>query len=149
VAGIFTVYSPSDIEIEGDITYAKDPRDTVMSRDFLALISSRDIRVSNTQVTGGGDLHIQAALFARRRFIIESVEFAKVGSLIILGSLTAGTILETEPRYATQLDYDKRFEYLRPASFPMTRRYEVDTWDQDWQEVESPGVTPAGLASAE
>ena len=37
---------------------------------------------------------------------------------MILGSLTAGTILETEPRYATNLDYDKRFEYLRPANFP-------------------------------
>ena len=37
---------------------------------------------------------------------------------MILGSLTAGTILETEPRYATKLDYDKRFEYLRPGEFP-------------------------------
>lgn len=145
VAGIFTVYSPSDIEIEGDITYAKDPRHTVLSRDFLALISSRDIRVSNTQVTGVGDLHIQAALFARRTFIIESVDRGKVGKLVILGSLTAGTIQETEPRYATQMDFDKRFEYLRPASFPMTRRYEVDSWEQDWQEVEGANATPAGL----
>ena len=54
-----------------------------------------------------------------------------------------------EPRYATKMDFDKRFEYLRPASFPMTRRYEVDSWDQDWQEVEGAGVTPAGLALAE
>jgi len=149
VSGIFTVYSPNDIEIEGDIVYAKDPRDTVMSRDFLALISSRDIRVANTQVTGIGDLHIQAALFARRTFIIESVDRGKVGKLIILGSLTAGTIQETEPRYATKLDYDKRFEYLRPASFPMTRRYEVDSWDQDWREVEGASITPTGLAHAE
>jgi hypothetical protein len=41
----------------------------------------------------------------------------------------------TEPRYATKIDFDKRFEYLRPASFPMTRRYEVESWDQDWEEV--------------
>ncbi len=136
VSGIFTLYSPDDIEIEGDLTYAKDPRETVISRDFLALISGRDIRVSGNEITGTGDLHIQAALFARRRFIIESVDHGKTGRLMILGSLTAGTILETEPRYATQLDYDKRFEYLRPASFPMTRRYEVDSWDQGWEEVE-------------
>jgi hypothetical protein len=64
------------------------------------------------------------------------VDRGKVGKLLILGSLTAGTIEETEPRYATKLDYDKRFEYLRPANFPMTRRYEVDSWDQDWQEVQ-------------
>ncbi len=136
VAGIFTVYSPSDIEIEDDITYQDDPRAVVISRDFLALIAGRDIRVARTQVTGTGDLNIQAALFARRRFCIESADRGKIGRLNILGSLTAGTISETEPRYATKLDYDKRFEYLRPASFPMTRRYEVDSWDQDWQEVE-------------
>jgi len=149
VSGIFTVYSPDDIEIEGDITYAQDPRDTLISRDFLALISGHDIRVSGNEITGAGDLHIHAALFARRRFITESVDHGRTGRLMILGSLTAGTILETEPRYATKLDYDKRFEYLRPASFPMTRRYEVDSWDEGWQEVEGGEAqrTPADLAS--
>ena len=151
VCGIFTVYSPTDIEIEGDITYSRDPRDTLISRDFLALISGRDIRVAGTEITGTGDLHIHAALFARRIFRIESVDRGKVGRLMILGSLTAGTILETEPRYATKLDYDKRFEYLRPASFPMTRRYEVDSWDQDWEEVESHDALDSdpNLASSE
>jgi hypothetical protein len=151
VSGIFTVYSPSDIEIEDDIVYRKDPRDTVISRDFLALISGRDIRVARTQITGRGDLNIHAALFARRKFCIESADRGKIGRLNILGSVTAGTITETEPRYATKLDYDKRFEYLRPASFPMTRRYEVDSWDQDWQEVEADaGAQPGpGLARSE
>jgi hypothetical protein len=136
VAGIFTVYSPSDIEIEDDIVYLKDPRQTVVSRDYLALISGRDIRIASGEVTGPGDLTVHAALFARRRFYTESVEHSKPATMFIYGSLTAGTLLETEPRYATKLDYDKRFEYLRPASFPMTRRYEVDSWDQDWTEVE-------------
>jgi hypothetical protein len=150
VAGIFTVYSPTDIEIEDDLVYHQDPRDTVISRDFLALISGRDIRVARTQITGKGDLNIHAALFARRRFCIESPDRGKIGRLNILGSLTAGTILETEPRYATKLDYDKRFEYLRPASFPMTRRYEVDSWDQDWQEVEADAAAAEpGLARSE
>jgi len=150
VAGIFTVYTPSDIEIEDDLTYANDPRSTLLSRDFLALISGRDIRVARTQVTGTGDLNIHAALFARRRFAIESTQRGKVGVLKILGSVTAGTITETEPRYATKLDFDKRFEYLRPASFPMTRRYEVDSWDQDWEEVESHEAgSTQGLASSE
>jgi hypothetical protein len=151
VAGIFTVYSPTDIEIEDDIVYLKDPRDTVISRDFLALISGRDIRVARTQITGTGDLNIHAALFARRKFCIESADRGKIGRLNILGSLTAGTITETEPRYATKLDYDKRFEYLRPASFPMTRRYEVDSWDQGWEQVEGaeePAAQP-GLARSE
>lgn len=138
VSGIFTVYTPADIEIENDIVYAKDPRSVLISRDFLALIAGRDIKISSGRITGGGDLHIQAALFARQRFWIEAAANDRAGKLYILGSLTAGTLSETEPRYSTQLDYDKRFEFLRPASFPMTRRFEVDSWDEDWEEVEGP-----------
>jgi hypothetical protein len=151
VAGIFTVYSPTDIEIEGNLVYSKDPRDTLISRDFLALISGRDIRIAASHVTGKGDLNIHAALYAHRRFSVESVEKTRSGRLNILGSVTAGSISETEPRYATKLDYDKRFEYLRPASFPMTRRYEVESWDQDWESVEKPdnGAAAAGLARSE
>ena len=136
VAGIFTVYSPNDIEIEDDLVYLKDPRQTVISRDYLALISGRDIRIAAAEVTGPGDLNVHGALFARRRFYTEEVDKAKPANMFIYGSLTAGTVLETEPRYGFRLDYDKRFEFLRPASFPMTRRYEVDSWDQDWKEVQ-------------
>jgi len=151
VAGIFTVYSPSDIEIEGNLVYSKDPRETLISRDFLALISGRDIRIAGPDITGKGDLNVHAALFAHRSFMVESVEHSRSGRLLILGSLTAGSLSETEPRYATKLDYDKRFEYLRPASFPMTRRYEVDSWDQDWEEVDKPesAAATAGLTRSE
>lgn len=135
VSGMYTVYSPTDIEIENDLVYAKDPRSSLFSRDFIALISGRDIRIANSAITGAGDLHVHGALFAKRRFSIENVQHTKPGTLYILGSLTAGTIWETEPRFATKMDYDKRFEYLRPANFPMTRRYEVDSWDQGWEEV--------------
>jgi hypothetical protein len=151
VRGIFTVYSPSDIEIEDDLVYLKDPRQTLISRDFLALIAGRDIKVAPTAVTGPGDLTVHAALFARRHFFTEEIDRGKPATMFIYGSLTAGSISATEPRYATKLDYDKRFEYLRPASFPMTRRYEVDSWDQDWQEIQGPETDlPAGnLARSE
>jgi hypothetical protein len=145
VRGIFTVYAPSDIEIEDDLVYLKDPRQTVISRDFLALIAGRDIKVSATEVTGPGDLTVHAALFARRRFNVEGIDHGKPATMFIYGSLTAGSISATEPRYATKIDYDKRFEYLRPANFPMTRRYEVDSWDQDWKEVQgAENDVPAG-----
>ncbi len=45
-SGMFTVFTPNDIEIEDDLVYAKDPRQTVLSRDFLALISGRDICIA-------------------------------------------------------------------------------------------------------
>jgi hypothetical protein len=137
VSGIFTVYSPNDIEIEDDLVYSQDPRQAILSRDFLALIAGRDISISGPEVTGSGDLTVHGAIFARRRFYIESIDRGKDQTLVIYGSVTAGTMSATEPRYATKIDFDKRFEYLRPASFPMTRRYEVDSWDQDWEEVQT------------
>jgi hypothetical protein len=88
---------------------------------------------------------VHAALFARRRFNVEGIDHGKPATMFIYGSLTAGSISATEPRYATKIDYDKRFEYLRPANFPMTRRYEVDSWDQDWKEVQgAENDVPAG-----
>jgi hypothetical protein len=148
VAGIFTVYSPTDIEIEGNLVYLHDPRDTLISHDFLALISGRDLLIASPHVTGKGDLNVHAALFAHRRFVVESVDKVRSGRLNIFGSVTAGSISETEPRYATKLDYDKRFEYLRPASFPMTRRYEVESWDQDWEDADDPGAASAASIGA-
>jgi hypothetical protein len=151
VTGLFTVYTPNDIEIEDDLVYGRDPRQAVMSRDFLALIAGRDICIGAPEVTGAGDLTVHAAIFARRRFYIEHTDRGRSGdaTLVIYGSLTAGTLSETEPRYATKVDFDKRFEYLRPASFPMTRRYEVESWDQDWQEVEDPGLSSGNLAQSQ
>ena len=146
VAGIFTVYTPDDIEIEDDLVYQKDPRQAVLSRDFLALIAGSDVAIASPEVTGPGDLTVHAAIFARRRFYIEFTDRGADNTLFIYGSLTAGTLSETEPRYATKIDFDKRFEYLRPASFPMTRRYEVDSWDHDWQEVQEPGQGTGNLA---
>jgi hypothetical protein len=151
VSGLITVYTPNDIEIEDDLVYAKDPRQTVLSRDFLALISGRDICIAGPDVTGPGDLNVHAAIFARRLFYIESTDRGHSGdaTLVIYGSLTSGTLSETEPRYATKIDFDKRFEYLRPASFPMTRRYEVDSWDEDWQEIEKSELPSGNLARSQ
>jgi hypothetical protein len=149
VAGMFTVFTPNDIEIEDDLVYVKDPRQTVLSRDFLALISGRDISIASPEVTGPGDLTVHAAIFARRRFFIEFTDRGPGNTLFIYGSLTSGTLSQTEPRYATKIDYDKRFEYLRPANYPMTRRYEVDSWDQDWEEVEDPAAKAGNLAQSQ
>ena len=74
VSGLFTVYSPNDIEIEDDLVYAKDPRQTVLSQDFLALVAGRDVCIAGPEVTGPGDLTVHGAIFARRRFYIESTD---------------------------------------------------------------------------
>ena len=133
VRGTVVVYSPERIVIEGDLQYAHDPRTTPEASDYLALVSDKYVEVARPAVTGPGDLEIDAAVYARRRFIVRGEEAPGRARLIIYGSLTAGSLSATEPRYATKVEFDSRFEHQRPPGFPMTNRYEIETWDGKWQ----------------
>jgi hypothetical protein len=84
-------------------------------------------------VTGPGDLEIHAAIYAKRRFIVTNEYVPEDATLLIYGSLTAGSLSATEPRYATKIEFDPRFERIRPPGFPMTDRYEIDAWNAQWQ----------------
>lgn len=151
VDGSVTVYSPARIVIEGTLRYAADPRADGGSDDFLGLVSDRNIEIAAPRVTGRGDLEVQAALYARRRFVVIDADPAAHSSmriamldtprrssdtLLIYGSLTAGSISETEPRYATRIEFDSRFEHVRPPGFPQTDRYEIEAWDGRWRTAE-------------
>ncbi|HET7203600.1 MAG TPA: hypothetical protein VFI92_09555 [Steroidobacteraceae bacterium] len=135
VAGRILVYSPDRIVIEGSVTYAEDPRDVPASRDYLGLVCDRDIVVAPPYVTGPGDLDIHAALFAKRRFVVTQIEHRRPATLRILGSVAAGSVTASEPRYATKVVYDTRFEATRPPGFPSTNRFAADEWDQRWTEA--------------
>jgi hypothetical protein len=134
VAGKVLVYSPQRIVIEGSLTYAHDPREERNSADYLGLVSDRYVEVAGPGTTGGGDLEIDAAIFAGRRFTVTNIDHPRTATLRIYGSLAAGTLSATEPRYATKIDYDNRFEKQRPPGFPSTNRYEVAEWDGQWTE---------------
>jgi hypothetical protein len=134
VAGKVLVYSPRRIVIEGSITYANDPRRDPGSEDYLGIVSDRVVEVAPPGVTGGGDLEIDAAIFAGHRFVVTGIDHPRTAMLRIYGSLAAGTLSATEPRYATKIDYDPRFERQRPPGFPSTNRYEVAGWDGRWTE---------------
>src|SRR5690349_16936108 len=117
VKGAVVVYSPQRIVIEGNLVYAHDPRSDPAAEDYLGLISSKDVEIAPPSVTGPGDLEIQAAIYARRQFIVVdehtpggSTTCPCAGTLSIHGSLTAGSLSPTEPRYATRYDFDERFE---------------------------------------
>ena len=119
VRGIFTVYSPSDIEIEDDLVYLKDPR----ADGHLARLPRAHLRARHQGGSAPGHRPRRSDTCTPRcsRTAASSPKrstTARSATMFIYGSLTAGTISDTEPRYATKLDYDKRFEYLRPASFP-------------------------------
>jgi hypothetical protein len=135
VAGKILVYSPLRIVIEGSLTYASDPRETPDADDYLGLVSDRYVEVAPPGVTGPGDIEIDAAIFAGRRFIVTNIDHPRSATLRIYGSLAAGTLTATEPRYATKIQYDRRFERQRPPGFPSTNRYEVADWDGQWIEV--------------
>jgi hypothetical protein len=140
VAGKLLVYSPFKIVIEGNLTYADDPRGDPGSDDYVGLVSQRYVEVAPPGVIGPGDLEVDAAIFAGRRFIVTSIDHPRSATLRIYGSLAAGTLTATEPRYATRIEYDDRFERERPPGFPSTNRFEAAAWDGRW--VESPaGVT--------
>ena len=134
-SGRFLVHSARRIVVEGNLTYARDPRLDPGSEDMLGLVSERDIEVAPPSVTGPGDLHIQAALFARRRIVVTQTEHRGPATLHIYGSLAAGTLSESEPRYATKVEFDGRFERSRPPGFPSTNRFAAEDWDRQWTEL--------------
>jgi hypothetical protein len=136
VAGRVLIYSPQRIVIEGSLTYANDPRDAPDSGDYIGLVSNKYVEVAPPGVTGPGDLEIDAAIFAGRHFVVTNVDHPRTGTLRIYGSLAAGSLTATEPRYATKIEYDSRFERQRPPGFPSTNRYEAIDWDGQWTEMQ-------------
>ena len=135
VAGKVLLYSPQRIVIEGSLTYANDPRDAPDSGDYIGLVSDKYVEVAPPRVTGPGDLEIDAAIFAGRRFIVTNIEHPRTATLRIFGSLSARSLSATEPRFATKIEYDSRFERHRPPGFPSTNRYEATDWDGQWVEA--------------
>lgn len=132
VKGKVLVYSARDILIDDDLLYTQNPEAFAASQDFLGLVANEDIEISPPAVTGPGDLRIFAALMARGRFCVPQLYTRDAGTLHIYGSLSAGSISATEPRYATRVRFDKRFEKMRPPHFPMTDRFEIAEWDERW-----------------
>jgi len=147
VRGKVLVYSPERIVIEGNLIYAHDPRAALNADDYLGLLSSKDVEIATQDVTGRGDLEIHGAIYAGRRFTVTDEDAPNSGTLLIFGSLTAGSLSATEPRYATRYEFDRRFEHARPPGFPVTDRYEVEAWDTQWQQVDNDRLTGNAEAS--
>lgn len=139
VNGKVLVYSPVEIVIEGDLVYADDPRRKAQSDDYLGLVSDGTVEVADPDVTGPGDLTVQAAIYAKRLFAVRRYTRGGRATLTLYGSLTAGSLTATEPRYRTKLEFDPRLEHARPPSFPMTDRYELASWDGMWRPVGEQG----------
>ncbi len=131
ISGSVLVYSPTRVSIRGDLRYASDPR-AGTSPDFLGLVSDGYVEVAGPEITGEGDIVIEAAIFAGRQFRVRKYRSAAGGKMEIYGSVTAGSLSATEPRYTTRLEFDRRLEEQRPAYFPQTNRYVLEDGEPEW-----------------
>ncbi len=133
VKGKVLVYSPGKIIIDDDLTYARHPEVSLVADDYLGIVSDKNVEIASPSVTGPGDLSIFASIYAKKRFVVKNRKGKDDATLFIYGSLTAGSLSATEPRYATKVLFDKRLERRRPPNFPMTDRYEVTSWNKNWK----------------
>ncbi len=133
VCGKVMVYSKNKIIIEDDLIYKRHPELYHDADDYLGLVSEKDVEIAPPKVTGPGDLRIHAAIFARRQFKVRQFYKKNSGRLYVYGSLTAGMISATEPRYGTRIRFDKRLQQRRPAHFPLTNRFELSDWQRRWR----------------
>jgi len=132
VRGKVLVYTPERIVIENDLRYARS-RDAPDADDYVGLVAEKTVEIAPPDVTGLGDLHVDASIYALRQFAVREFRSRPSGTLTIFGSLTAGSLTATEPRYATKIEFDPRLTNARPPSFPLTDRYELESWDGQWR----------------
>jgi hypothetical protein len=132
VNGKVLVYSPRSIVINDDLHYAADPL-SPGADDYLGLVAERTVEIAEPEVTGSGDLTIFASIYARQRFVVREFRSRESGTLVIHGSLTAGTVSATEPRYATRIKFDDRLTTMRAPGFPLSDRYELDSTSGEWR----------------
>jgi hypothetical protein len=137
VNGKVLVYSPEHILIVDDIRYFADPREPGAD-DYLGLVAERSVEIDEPAVTGPGDLEVHASIYARNRFSIRDFRARRSGTLIIYGSVTAGSVSATEPRFATRIEFDDRLATMRAPGFPLSDRYELDTASGEWRVTDSP-----------
>ncbi|MEX1197626.1 MAG: hypothetical protein WEB57_07185 [Pseudohongiellaceae bacterium] len=132
VAHQVLVYAPRTLRITGSLIYRHPPDLNAASRDLLGLVSDGSVIVAGPGVTGRGDLDIHAAIYAGRRFSVQRFRSRQNDRMTILGSLTAGSVSATEPRFSTRIIHDDRFAVLRPPLFPQTEAWTHEPMTPRW-----------------
>jgi hypothetical protein len=132
VRGKVLVYAADRIVIDNDVRYAH-AHDAPDLDDYLGLVAETAVEIAEPEVTGLGDLKVDASIYARREFAVREFRSRPSGTLRIFGSLTAGSLTATEPRFATRIEFDPRLKNARPPSFPLTDRYELESWNGEWR----------------
>jgi len=137
VNGKVLVYSPEHIVIVDDVRYSVNPW-MQGADDYLGLVAERTVEIDEPAVTGPGDLTIHASIYARNRFAVRDYRSHRSGTLVVYGSVTAGSISATEPRFSTRIEFDDRLTTMRAPGFPLSNRYELDSFSGEWRVVDAP-----------
>ncbi len=137
VNGKVLVYSPEHIVIVDDVRYSANPW-MQGADDYLGLVAERTVEIGGPEVTGPGDLTIHASIYARNRFAVRDYRSRRSGTLVVYGSVTAGSISATEPRFSTRIEFDDRLTTMRAPGFPLSNRYELDSFSGEWRVVDAP-----------
>lgn len=133
IKGHYLVYSPQLLLITGPLSYASETSGTSSTPPaLLGLVSGRSVEIAARSTTGNGDLRIDAAIYAARRFSVRRFDDRYQGNLHIFGSLAAGSISATEPRFTTLIEKDPRLDEIRPPGFPLTGQTLLADWDGRW-----------------
>ncbi|NNF51431.1 MAG: hypothetical protein HKN59_03235, partial [Gammaproteobacteria bacterium] len=135
LSGNVTIYTPERIIITGNVTYAQEGAVAETGGSFLGLVAAKSVEIAEPEVTGPGPLYVHGAIYAGRIFKVRDYRRRELSQLYIYGSVTAGSVSATEPRYSTRIEFDKRLEERRPAGFPVTDRFELTSWDGEWTRV--------------
>jgi len=144
VKGGVSVHSTKDIIIDGDLTYATDPRVDPSSNDFLGIVGEKKVVVSRYahQASGTEDLTIQASIMALgNSFTVENYgSGGPRGSLNILGGViqdvrgAVGTFISGGSKpvlhsgYRKVYTYDERLLTRWPPHFPVSDQYSILAW---------------------
>jgi hypothetical protein len=136
VNGKVLVFSPERIVVVDDVRYADDPREPGAG-DYLGLVAERNVEIAEPEVTGTGDLELHASIYARSRFAVRGYRSRRSGTLAIYGSVAAGSLSATEPRFATRIEFDDRLTTMRAPGFPLSDRYELDSMSEEWRVVDA------------
>ena len=100
------------------LTLRARARDAPDADDYVGLVAEKTVEIAEPEVTGLGDLHVDASIYALRQFAVREFRSRPSGTLTIFGSLTAGSLTATEPRYATKIEFDPRLTNARSAELP-------------------------------
>ena len=138
VNGKVLVYSPERIVIVDDLRYAADPRDAGRRRLSRA---RRGAHRRDRRARGHGPRRPRGARFdLRAQPFRRSATTARAAAArwSIYGSVTAGSVSATEPRFATRIEFDDRLTTMRAPGFPLSDRYELDSSSGEWRVVDAP-----------